>query len=94
VCAICPGIIDTTITGSAILRGAAADRREEAVELYRRRGASPDQVAETVLEAVRRPRLVHTVPARQITPIWLLKRLSPRFTALLVRTVTRLGRRR
>jgi len=47
-----------------------------------------------VLEAVRRPRLVHTVPARQITPIWLLKRLSPRFTALLVRTVTRLSRRR
>ncbi|MEA2449720.1 MAG: hypothetical protein QOG63_1652 [Thermoleophilaceae bacterium] len=94
VSAICPGIVDTPITRSSILRGQAADRRDQAIELYRRRGASPNQVAETVLEAVRRPRLVHTVPARQITPIWLLKRLSPRLTALLVRTVTRLGRRR
>jgi NAD(P)-dependent dehydrogenase (short-subunit alcohol dehydrogenase family) len=94
VSAVCPGIVDTPITSSAILRGQAAERREEAVELYRRRGASAEQVAETVLEAVRRPRLVHTVPAGQITPIWLLKRLSPRFVALLVRTVTRLRRRR
>jgi NAD(P)-dependent dehydrogenase (short-subunit alcohol dehydrogenase family) len=94
VSAVCPGIIDTPITRSAILRGAAADRREEAVELYRRRGASPEDVAQTVLAAVHRPRLVHTVPARQVGAMWLLKRVSPRFTALVVRTVTNLTRRR
>jgi NAD(P)-dependent dehydrogenase (short-subunit alcohol dehydrogenase family) len=93
VSAVCPGIIDTPITGSAILRGRAADRRQDAVELYRRRGASADDVARTVLEAVRKPRLVHTVPSLQITPIWLLKRLSPRLVARVVSMVTRLSRR-
>ena len=94
VSAICPGIIDTPITRTAILRGEAAERRDEAIDLYRRRGASAADVAATVLEAVRKPRLVHTVPRRQVSPVWLLKRLSPRFAAFLVRTLTRLTRRR
>src|SRR3954469_568072 len=62
VTAVCPGFIDTPITRTAILRGEAAERRQEAVEFYRRRGASPDDVARTVLGAVRRHRPVHTVP--------------------------------
>jgi NAD(P)-dependent dehydrogenase (short-subunit alcohol dehydrogenase family) len=93
VSAVCPGIIDTPITRNAVLRGRAADRREEAVELYRKRGASAEDVARTVLEAVRKPRLVHTVPSRQITPVWLLKRLFPRVLARIVSVVTRLSRR-
>jgi NAD(P)-dependent dehydrogenase (short-subunit alcohol dehydrogenase family) len=94
VSAICPGIIDTPITRTAILRGEAAERREEAIALYARRGASAEDVARTVLEAVRRPRLVHTVPRAQVSSIWLLKRVSPRISALAVRTLTRLSRRR
>jgi NAD(P)-dependent dehydrogenase (short-subunit alcohol dehydrogenase family) len=93
VSAICPGIIDTPITRTAILRGAPADRRDQAISLYRRRGASPDQVAQTVLQAVRRPRLVHTVPAAQVGPAWLLKRASPALMSLLVRAGSRLSRR-
>lgn len=94
VSAVCPGLVDTDITRTAILRGASADRRDEAVRAYRRYGASPDAVAETVLAAVRKPRLVHVVPTYQVAPLWLVKRLSPRFTALLVRTLTRLTRGR
>jgi NAD(P)-dependent dehydrogenase (short-subunit alcohol dehydrogenase family) len=90
VSAVCPGLVDTPITRTAILRGASAERREEAIDLYRRRGASPDDVARTVLAAVRRHRPVHTVPAVQVMPIWLLKRLSPRLTGFLVRMVTRI----
>src|SRR2546423_10397661 len=52
VCAVCPGIIDTPITRSAIMRGEFAERREKAIEFYRKRGASPDQVAEAVLDRV------------------------------------------
>src|SRR3954453_19444415 len=42
VSAVCPGIVDTPITRNAILRGESAERRDEAIDLYRRRGASPD----------------------------------------------------
>jgi NAD(P)-dependent dehydrogenase (short-subunit alcohol dehydrogenase family) len=94
VSAVCPGIVDTPITRNAILRGQSAERRDEAIELYRRRGSSADAVAETVLEAVRKPRLVHTVPRVQVSAIWLLKRLSPRLAAFFVRMLTRLSRRR
>jgi NAD(P)-dependent dehydrogenase (short-subunit alcohol dehydrogenase family) len=94
VSAICPGIIDTPITSSAILRGSAEQRRDEAIDLYRRRGASSEAVAATVLDAVRRPRPVHTVPTRQVGPLWLLQRTSPRLTGFLVSKVTRLTRRR
>jgi len=94
VSAVCPGIVDTPIVSAAILRGDAAERRQEAIDTYRRRGASADDVARTVLEAVRKPRLVYTVPRAQVGSVWLLKRFAPRFTALLVRTLTRLSRRR
>lgn len=93
VSAICPGIIDTSITRTAILRGEAGERRDRAIELYRTRGASPDAVAETVLEAVRRPRLVHMVPVWQVGPPVALKRLSPRLAAGLVRLLTWASRR-
>src|SRR4051794_24535755 len=87
VSAICPGIIDTAIVGSSILRGGMGDEREEIVSLYRRRGASPDDVAEAVLAAVERPRPVLTVPVSHVAPIWLLKRLSPRLGGFVMRTV-------
>jgi NAD(P)-dependent dehydrogenase (short-subunit alcohol dehydrogenase family) len=93
VSAVCPGIIDTDITRTAIMRGDDESRREEAIDFYRRRGASPDAVARTVLDAIRRPRQVHVVPAVQVGPLWALKRLSPRLTGWVVRTVTRLTRR-
>jgi NAD(P)-dependent dehydrogenase (short-subunit alcohol dehydrogenase family) len=94
VSAVCPGLVNTPITSTAILRGAAADRRQEAIDLYDRRGASPDDVARTVLAAVDSHRLIHPVPAGQVGTLWVLKRLSPRLTAFLVRALTRLRERR
>src|SRR3954467_4355984 len=78
VCAVCPGIIDTPITRSAIMRGEFAERREQAIDFYRKRGASPDQVAEAVVNAVRKRKVVQTVPPSHVMPPWLLKRVSGR----------------
>jgi NAD(P)-dependent dehydrogenase (short-subunit alcohol dehydrogenase family) len=94
VSAICPGIIDAAITRTSILRGGMGEERDEIVSLYSRRGASPDDVAETVLAAVERPRPVRTVPVSHVAPIWLLKRLSPRLGGFAIRTAMRLRNRR
>jgi NAD(P)-dependent dehydrogenase (short-subunit alcohol dehydrogenase family) len=78
VCAVCPGIIDTPITTSAIMRGEPAERRQKAVEFYRKRGASPDVVAEAVVDAIRKRKVVKTVPPSHVVPAWALKRVSLR----------------
>jgi NAD(P)-dependent dehydrogenase (short-subunit alcohol dehydrogenase family) len=90
VCAVCPGIIDTPITRSAIMRGEFADRREKAIDFYRKRGASPDQVAEAVVNAVRKRKVVQTVPVSHVMPPWLLKRVSLRASQVLARALPKL----
>ncbi|MBF1803196.1 SDR family oxidoreductase [Alloalcanivorax profundimaris] len=56
VSAICPGLIDTPITGRARFVGvddAEQDRRREAAQrLYQRRGFTPDRVARAIVAAV------------------------------------------
>ena len=95
VSAICPGIIDTNITRTAIMRGQPAERRSMAIDFYRKRGASPDAVAEAVVEAVRKRKLIQTVPTLQVTPMWMLKRFAPRVSQLIARNLPKviLGRR-
>jgi NAD(P)-dependent dehydrogenase (short-subunit alcohol dehydrogenase family) len=90
VCAVCPGIIDTPITRSAIMRGEPAEKREQAIAFYRKRGASPDQVAEAVVHAVRKRKLIQVVPASHVLPAWLLKRLWPRASQWLARLLPKL----
>ncbi|MEA2438874.1 MAG: hypothetical protein QOH76_298 [Thermoleophilaceae bacterium] len=90
VSAVCPGIIDTPITRSAIMRGEPAERREQAIAFYRKRGASPDQVAEAVVEAVRKRKLIQTVPASHVMPPWLLKRIWPRASQVVARALPKL----
>src|SRR3954451_16168247 len=90
VCAVCPGIIDTPITRSAIMRGEFAERREQAIDFYRKRGASPDRVAEAVVNAVRRRKVVQPVPRSHVLPPWLLKRVSPRAPQVLARTLPKI----
>jgi NAD(P)-dependent dehydrogenase (short-subunit alcohol dehydrogenase family) len=86
VTAICPGIINTPITGSARLRGKAAlpGAREQMVELYRRRNYGPERVAEAIVKAVARNAAVAPV-SPEAWVMYLLKRLSPGFTAWLNR---------
>jgi NAD(P)-dependent dehydrogenase (short-subunit alcohol dehydrogenase family) len=78
VSAICPGIINTNITRSAQLRGAAQapGAREQMVEAYQRRNYGPERVATAILRAVQRNRAVAPVSPEA----WLLyfaKRLAP-----------------
>jgi NAD(P)-dependent dehydrogenase (short-subunit alcohol dehydrogenase family) len=90
VTAICPGIIDTPITEAAVMRGEMLKRAKATRDFYRRRGASPDRVAEAVIEAIRKGRVIQTVPRWHVDPGWLLKRISPRASQVLSRRLPRL----
>jgi len=86
VTAICPGIINTPITGSARLRGKAAlpGAREQMVAFYQRRNYGPERVAQAIVKAVARNAAVAPV-SPEAWALYLLKRLSPGFTAWLNR---------
>ncbi|WNI16553.1 SDR family oxidoreductase [Actinacidiphila sp. ITFR-21] len=80
VSAICPGVVDTPITGSARHTGVdeaeQERRRASTAKLYRRRGYPPEKVARAVLRAVRRDLAVVPV-APEAHGARLLSRLSP-----------------
>jgi NAD(P)-dependent dehydrogenase (short-subunit alcohol dehydrogenase family) len=86
VTAICPGIINTPITGSARLRGKAAlpGAREQMVAFYQRRNYGPERVAQAIVKAVARNAAVAPV-SPEAWVLYLLKRSSPGFTAWLNR---------
>jgi NAD(P)-dependent dehydrogenase (short-subunit alcohol dehydrogenase family) len=88
--AVCPGIIDTNITRTAIMRGEPAAKRDKAIGFYGRRGASPDMVAEAVVDAVRKRKLIQPVPRSQVTPLWMLKRLAPRVSQAIARNLPKI----
>ena len=78
VTAICPGIIDTPITRSSPLRGAAdkPEMREQMVEAYRKRGYGPERVAKNILKAVQRDRAVAPITP-EAWAMYYAKRLFP-----------------
>jgi NAD(P)-dependent dehydrogenase (short-subunit alcohol dehydrogenase family) len=78
VSALCPGIIDTAIVSATTMRGDWAARRARTVEIYAKRGTSPDTVARQALTAVRRGRRIVPAPRYQVVPHWWLKRAVPR----------------
>lgn len=90
VTALCPGITDTPILQAAILRGQVAARAERIQGYYRRRGASAELVADAVVDAVRRPRVIVPVPRGQVTAAWWLARIAPRASSWLSRVLPRL----
>ncbi|MEU7132914.1 SDR family oxidoreductase [Streptomyces sp. NPDC046261] len=89
VSAICPGIINTGITGTTIFAGVSEKeqqrRRDTYSRLYGRRNYPPEKVAEAILRAVVRDRAV--VP---VTPEAYGLRLISRFTPRLGRAVARI----
>lgn len=90
---LCPGVIDTGIVKTSVMRGAWVDRQASAIELYAKRGTSPDVVARQALDAVARGRLVVPTPRYQVVPGWLVKRASPRASrALTAATMKQLGK--
>jgi NAD(P)-dependent dehydrogenase (short-subunit alcohol dehydrogenase family) len=79
---VCPGLVNTPITRTARVRGAAAEpgARERLVALYERRGRTPEYVAAAILDAIRRDRgLLPVTPEAWLG--WWAKRISPRFMA-------------
>ena len=90
VIAVCPGIINTAIVRTGIIRGEIADIHDKAIAFYSKRGASPDVVAEAVLNAVEKPRLIVPVPKSHVLLPYLLHRISPRLIQPLSRQISRL----
>jgi NAD(P)-dependent dehydrogenase (short-subunit alcohol dehydrogenase family) len=78
ICVLCPGVINTGIVRTSISRGDWVQRHDAVVELYAKRGTSPDVVARQALDAVSRARLVVPTPRYQVVPGWMLKRIFPR----------------
>jgi len=78
VTALCPGVINTGIGTASIMRGGMAARQEQALEYYRTQGVPPEDVAAAVIDAVSKRKLIQPVPAKHVTPGWLLHRISPR----------------
>jgi NAD(P)-dependent dehydrogenase (short-subunit alcohol dehydrogenase family) len=92
VSAICPGVINTNIVAAARMRGDMADEHARVIGFYERFGASPDAVAEAVVDAIRHKKLIRTVPRWHVVPLWVLRRISPRLGQLPAK-VARLARR-
>jgi NAD(P)-dependent dehydrogenase (short-subunit alcohol dehydrogenase family) len=78
VTALCPGVISTAIGATSIMRGGMEARQEQAVDYYRTAGVPPEAVAAALVEAVRKRKLIQPVPAKHVSPGWLLHRISPR----------------
>jgi NAD(P)-dependent dehydrogenase (short-subunit alcohol dehydrogenase family) len=95
VTALCPGIIDTPITEAAVMRGELLDSTQATQDFYRRRGASAEAVAEAAVDAIRKGKMIRTVPRSHVDPSWMLKRISPRASQVVSRNMARLitGRR-
>jgi len=78
VTAVCPGVINTAITASSRMRGAAgaAGERERLTRLYQRRNYGPERVARNVLKAIQRNRAVAPISPESWI-IYYLKRIAP-----------------
>jgi NAD(P)-dependent dehydrogenase (short-subunit alcohol dehydrogenase family) len=79
VTAVCPGIINTPITGSARMRGAVMERpeaRTQMIEAYQRRNYGPERVAENILKAIARNRAVAPISPEAWVGYY-LKRMAP-----------------
>jgi NAD(P)-dependent dehydrogenase (short-subunit alcohol dehydrogenase family) len=88
VTALCPGVINTAIGTTSIMRGGLAARQEQALEFYRTQGVAPEEVADAVVEAVRKRKLIQPVPAKHVIPGWVLHRISPRIGQSQARKLT------
>jgi NAD(P)-dependent dehydrogenase (short-subunit alcohol dehydrogenase family) len=90
VSAICPGLINTPIVASARLHGDLDRERDRIKGFYERFGSSPDVVAEAVVDAIRRKKIIRTVPRHHVVLNWALRRISPRAAQPLARAQKRL----
>lgn len=78
VTAVCPGLINTSITRTSRMRGASADEASRArlIRMYERRNYGPERVAERILRAVGRDIPVAPVTA-EAWALYVLSRAAP-----------------
>jgi len=88
VTAICPGMIATAIIAEGRMTGTVGNSRARMIERFRTRGAPPERVAQTILEAVRTNPAVRTV-GRDAWAIHQLTKLAPQTLQRLGNTLTR-----
>jgi NAD(P)-dependent dehydrogenase (short-subunit alcohol dehydrogenase family) len=93
VSALCPGVIDTAIVRTSVMRGDWARRQDRFTRLYATRGTSPDVVARAAIDAVARHKVIQPTPRLQVTPVWLLKRWTPGLARAANRGMTRFAAR-
>lgn len=82
---LCPGIIKTGITDKGALKLEMGDKgkgRDEAAEknaldLYTKKGVTPDVVAAQALSGLKRNKIIIASPPSHILPGWFIHRLSP-----------------
>lgn len=88
VTAVCPGIIDTPIVESTVMRGAQASPRvrEQARAFYRRRGYSAERTAENLLRAVGRGRVVAPI-SPESWAAYAIRRTSPALLRWILRRI-------
>src|SRR5918992_53107 len=88
--AVFPGFVNTPIVGASSLHGELDRQRDRIQRFYERFGSSPDVVAEAVVDAIRRNKLIRTVPRHHVALNWGLRRISPRAAQPLARASKRL----
>jgi NAD(P)-dependent dehydrogenase (short-subunit alcohol dehydrogenase family) len=89
VTAVCPGIINTGIVESARTRGAQATEaaRQRSMDMFRQRNYTPERVAENILKAVQKNRVVAPI-APEAWVMYYLRRFAPGLLAWLNQRLT------
>jgi NAD(P)-dependent dehydrogenase (short-subunit alcohol dehydrogenase family) len=85
VSAVCPGMINTPIVRTGIMRGRMEENHAQVTATYARRGTSPEAVAEAILHAISTRKMIVTVPRKEVLPGAALHRISPRLAQRLAR---------
>ncbi|HVY27048.1 MAG TPA: SDR family NAD(P)-dependent oxidoreductase [Polyangiaceae bacterium] len=88
---VCPALVNTPIVQTARIRGAtdASAERQALLELYQKRGASPESVANAIVAAAESGKALVPVSS-EAWLLYLLKRAAPSALPWLLRVSTRL----
>ena len=82
---VCPGVINTAIARTGIMRGRMETIQGQVTATYARRGTPPEAVAAAVLHAITTRKMIITVPRKEALPGVLLHRISPRLAQPIAR---------
>ncbi|HUO37937.1 MAG TPA: SDR family NAD(P)-dependent oxidoreductase [Mycobacterium sp.] len=92
VTAICPGVINTSITAASPIRGIGDSdaRRQRLAATYKKRGYTPERAARNILRAVGRDRAVAPIAA-EAHVMYVLSRVAPPLARWVAAQIARLA---